>query len=459
MARVIDKSKIKPSFPSEKKLKYVNVNKLFWSFNVRTVDSHFDRSKKKTVISREKIDTWSSFTPGLVFFKTRNTNHYKDQFIIQTMGPFTMIELEDLDDALEKAAGKDEGQIKLFKDANQEKKAVERRDLVHKWLLESELCMDYDNLDVPPDWQKKIDEQEAEEKELAEHAELTPEEIRKLENRVVVHYPRHHHTWGSSKYWTMTKEEPKIVDLQNDPRELYYGHNDDIPNIHLAAQITHAQDYPLAESHNGRHYSYFWRDADYSDAPDIRILKVSNMNKKYLQDFMHVDRFFKTMIGNTVTMDDRLVRWHTARLIRSELEGLKMFENFEVFNKEMYDTYEEIKRYSNYNYSSLQGVATGDLHDFFDKVFDMQIFVRENQDDEEAIREKSLELFGIKDVENAIGVDLDVYDKLQKLLEYAEPVAPLLNRVEFLNYNDRTITPEAERLVKEVLDSKHLKYN
>jgi hypothetical protein len=107
----------------------------------------------------------------------------------------------------------------------------------------------------------------------------------------------------------------------------------------------------------------------------------------------------------------------------------------------------------------LQGVATGDLHDFFDKVFDMQIFVRENQDDEEAIREKSLELFGIKDVENAIGVDLDVYDKLQKLLEYAEPVAPLLNRVEFLNYNDRTITPEAERLVKEVLDSKHLKYN
>lgn len=460
MSMLIDKSKLKPAFQPEPLLKYTNVNELFWSYNIRRVSSHFDRSKKKTIVTRDDVEFWHDLNTERLFYKKGPTSKYKDEYIIQTMGQFTMIEMGEIPKEFNVKDLSDDANDSDI--AKMKKHYVKRRDLVYEYLVKSKLYKDYDTLEVPEDWQKKIDDRDEEEGKLAEHEELTPAELRKLENKIPVKYIVRYWKntqWSKDDYdsrfhhWKMT--DIKIPELQQSEDIIYYGHNADDKKLCFAAHF-------VVRGKNQYEFENWdtFKPNTGSENP-YKFLKISNINKKYLNEFLHIDRFFKIMINDTITMDNKLVNWHTARLISDQLKNLRMFRNFEAFNSDLSEKYEKLVKFYDqhqhafgwYSYSTTE--MKDEIMEYFDKVLNFQLFVKDNPNDPEAIAERSMQLFSIDDAKNAIAVDIEMYDILQELLEYAEEVGPLLNNVEFL-FQTKDISNEQEVLVKDILLSKRL---
>jgi hypothetical protein len=462
MARLIDRSKLKPAFKPEPKLKYESINKVFWSYNLRIVSSYFDRNKKKTIVQREEVQHWQRFKPDLVFYKTTSTSKYKDEYIIETMGPFTMIELEDIPKEFDISELEDTDNISDKALINYKKSYVERRNLVLKYLKSSKLFKSYDDIVVPDDWKTKLDKRDEKEKELSEYSELSPAELRKLENKIPIKFISYYHQHNyntrdySSRLFHFKMTDSKIPDLQQSENIIYYGHNLDDKKLCLAGNF-------FNKTTNHYHYlDYHTFKPNSNHENKHKFIKISNINKKYLHDFLHINQFFEILIGNTVTMDIELINWHTARIINENLNKLQMFKNFETFNSDCYDKYNKLMDFHKHYHASIDWHTystynmESELMNYFNKSLNLQLFVRENNGDVDAISKKGLELFSINNLEDAKVVDIEIYDMLQELLEYAEEVGPLLNNVTFLHSKFDNISNEQELLVKEILNAKRL---
>jgi hypothetical protein len=88
------------------------------------------------------------------------------------------------------------------------------------------------------------------------------------------------------------------------------------------------------------------------------------------------------------------------------------------------------------------------LISFHEKLMQLQLFARQNSDDVDTIASLSKTLFSTE-YENAVGLDLDIYDILQELKEYAEPLSVLLNELPILSKQDEG-TPIPENLEAEI---------
>lgn len=463
MARLIDRSKLKPAFKTEPKLKYESINKVFWSYNLRIVSSYFDRNKKKTIVQREELKSWQRFKPDLLYYKTTPTSKYKDEYIIETMGPFTMIELEDIPKEFDVSELEDTDNISNNALINYKKSYVERRNLVLKYLKSSKLFKSYDDIVVPDDWKTNLDKRDEREKELSEYSELSPAELRKLENKIPIKFINYYHQNCYSKdystrlfHFRMT--DSKIPELQQSENIIYYGHNLDDKKLCFAAHFLNKD----KAAYGYMDWTTFEPNSNHENKH--KFIKISNINKKYLHDFLHVDQFFEILIENTITMDIELINWHTARIIDENLNKLLMFRNFETFNSDCYDKYCKLIDFHKHYYASINWHTYSsynmedELMNYFNKSLNLQLFVRENNGDVDAISKKGLELFSINNLEDAKVVDIEIYDILQELLEYAEEVGPLLNNVSFLNSDSKycNISNEQELLVKEILNAKRL---
>lgn len=167
-------------------------------------------------------------------------------------------------------------------------------------------------------------------------------------------------------------------------------------------------------------------------------------------------------------MDYRLTKWHTANLINEVIDNdLQFFNNYSGINAEMAEIYKELKEYrdkyyTNYNRHSYGADYIIKEHmPFFDKLLEMQLYVQGNPEDDKGILKMSKELFGIPDVKNAIAMEQEVYDKLQILIEYAEPVKDLFNNVNNLvnkGPSSAEITMQQEGLIKQILEANKLSY-
>ncbi len=439
MSRVIDTHKLKPRFKLEKSLRYTDINTMFWGFKIRLVQSSFNSKKNSKSISRTEVESWGPFDYSRVFFKKDRTKVAKDAYLTDEGGDFIMLELADKSDLEESM----EELSKEHKAALQ--KSFDRRDLVLKWVLKSEYVTNYDEIEIPEDYSKQYDNYDDESGDVLQ---ISPKERRRLEQRIVVTTPTFngHSTWESPNI-TFKKHEPKIEDLVESDLNVYYGVNSDRETLEEVARLMKSY---------GRHGNYGGNKFYEDESSHFKLLKVSTTNVQYVKQFEHVDRFFtKLTHHNLITMADELVKWHTARIINENLVYLKFFANFDVFHQEYANYYLELKKYGNQWGTSVSLGAH--RQQYFDKVLEMQLFVRENQNDAEAIRNKSKELFIIDEVEDGLGVDLELYDKLHLLLEYAEPVHPLFNSISFLtNTSKHSITSDQQVLIREILQRKNL---
>ena len=466
LSHIIDKTQLSPVYQTDKTIKYGPISELFWGLNPRHISKAKDYKTNKEEILRVDIDDWYRFSPTNCYLQLGPTTQAKDFYMIQTLGSsFTTIRLLDdeslksyiKDDELEVTTNPD-GSTTTTKKPNKwtkdyVDKLIAKRDRIIELIKKSKLFKSYDDVVVPEDWNKKFEESETVAKENEKEEKLTPAELRKLAEQTIVHSlikstdPQKDK--GLPFRWI--KNTIKISDLKDDPGNVYYSYCDEdtIPIATILLWRMFKSDIKL-------------------DSSKIKLYRVSkSMPKKFLKKHKHIDQFFKIETDKSKTMAKELVEWTTAKYIRENLDQLKFMRNYKLFNPEISDLYKEVKDYAIRHYDDTYKNFTDKypsgktfidgVLDYTSKVTEFQLFVRDHQKDSEAIKIKSLELFGVDTIEESVGYNLEMYDKMQILLNYAEPVKALLNHVNLLvDIKNPDIPVETETMIKEVIEAKGL---
>lgn len=489
LVNIIDKTQLSPIYQGDKTIKYGNIGLMLWGLNPRQVKKEKDYKTKKESIVRPDIEDWYSFDAKNCYLQLGATNLAKDFYINQLNGgsPFTTIRLLD-DESLESYIKKDEVEVTTNKDGSTTTttkpnkwtkdyidKLTVKRDNIVKLIKSSTLFKSYDDIVVPDDWNKKFEENEEVVKENEKEEKLTPAELRKLAGQTVIHglvKAKLNQKDGLPFKWE--KQTIKIFDLRNACCNVYYGYTDE-------------NAIPVATILLWKMYGNYVVDNEVCnrnlDPKKINIYRVSrSMNPKFLKNHQHINQFFKIESDKSKTMAKELVEWATAKYIKGNIDKLKFMRNYRLFNSEIAELYLEVKNYSlkyyNDNYSDFTDkYPTGKtfiegMLDYTSKVTEFQLFVREHskntatsvkgrdivdRGNKESIMRKSLELFGIDTVEESVGYNLEMYDKMQVLLGYAESIGSLFNHIDLLiDISNPAIEAETEMLIKEVIDNKGL---
>ncbi len=467
LTSIIDKSQLSPVYQGDKTFRYGPVKDLLWGLNCRLITKTRDWKTQKEEIVRKDAEDWYHFNSQNCYFQLGSTNLAKDHYLIQTTnsgGGFTTIRLLD-DESMYSQVKEDEVEITTNKDGSTTTstkpnkwtkdyvdKLVAKRDRLVGLIKKSKLFKSYDDVVVPEDWNKKFEASEEVVKENAKEEKLTPLELRKLAEQTIVHFLIKQDipdAIGLPFKWQ--KNTLKISDLRDDESQVYYSYGDEstIPMATILLWRMYGKDQSLNPEH-------------------IKLYRVSkSMPKKFLKKHKHINDFFRIESDKKKTMSAELVEWTTAKYIREKLDELKFMRNYKLFNQEISELYKEVKDYSikfyNDNYSTftskypsgkefIEGVL-----DYTSKVTEFQLFVRDHKDDAKAIQLESQRLFGIDSVEEAVGYNLDMYDKMQILLNYAEPVKALLNHVGLLtDIKNPEVPVDTETMIKEVIVAKGL---
>ena len=370
----------------------------------------------------------------------------------------------------------------------------DRRGRVIDFIKKSTVALRLETVSVPDSFQWG-EEEDVVEAQIAQEQKLrnmSPEDRRKLEQRVVAFTPRgfDNTPWKVNsndmvRLFEWQKIEPKLGEVQNlDGEEVYYGSSKDEELIHMVAAISRPVNGSMYAEN--KQFSYYRDDAkefrerwglssyDYKQkylnnwGPDARVtlLKVAEDQKKHYTNYRHITEFFQRVEGKTLTMSRLLIDWHTARIISERIHDLRFLAGYSAFDAEVAEKYRKLLAFFKENYRDIseysrKGNYFGLQKDMYeqvlahhDKVAQLQLFIRQNQDDAEAIADMSKTLFNAE-LEHAHGLNLEYYDLYNELLEYASPIHNLLNHLKVLT-DVGTLTPELEAEVRFYLSSKGL---
>jgi hypothetical protein len=430
LSRIIDKNLLKPTYPKDSTIKF-NGSLMFDELNlsIRCVTKSYDYKKQVEVINRTPIKD-NSLHNLPIYITRKFANNKKDKYLL-TVGSksFNLIVVPEIEEDLSKInpLTKKEDSNELLKDY------LIRKQKFINYLLESKEYIDYDALEVPDTFEATDDE--AYEAEVV----LTNAERRALEQKIPVNKLNNYsfdYGYMSQKF-NWNRSEVKIADcLALEGDNLFYGFSDDTELLNLCAGTL--CDYGSSLYLNGNY-----------------VIKISKDNSKKLTNFKHVSQYFATIIDNKLTMANALIKWHTAQLISESLDKLTYLFNFELFNADYVTLHKELRKYVNDHYRH-PNISTSNLIEHFNKVLNAQLYVREHVDDTQAISDKMKELFGesMKGLDGAIGVDIDIYDKLQELLIYTERIGPIFQNMSILTMSGSKISSELERDIKLLLELK-----
>lgn len=460
LSKIIDRTQLNPTYSLDKTLKYETPNSLLWGMSVRRIfrNNVYKNGKYVDEIKRDDVGGWHDFNANNLYIQTDNTSTTRDFYLGHTIGVFNTIRVtpeEELLKELVKPTEKDEnGKDKPNKwTEDYVKKLIDKRNRVLEFIKKSKLYKSYESIEVPEDWIKKFEATQIKDTEVAkeEGAKLpvySPADLRKLAEKTVAHVLVKDQYRKDNLPFSWSKIEPKISELKDDESEIYYDHGDS-EKLQLTTVLLYGM-------YNGKFDK------------DFKLIRVSkSMPKKFLKKHKFIDDFYKVQTATKVGMSKQLVQWLTAKMIHEKLEQIKFMRNYKPFNLEVQELYEEVKAYSKANFTEnymdyITKYNTGkdfieSMLDYTTKVCELQLYIREHSTDSEAVKQKSLELFGIDTISSAIGLNLDMYDKLVQLMEYAEPVKALFNHIDILTDIKAPIIPfDTEILIKEVIDSKGL---
>jgi len=475
LSNIVDINSLRPKFMNTDIKFSLEIGGLFPYFDLKLHTEYQDKNdENKFKTKREVFDFVSSINFENFYFLTEDTatsSRYKEIYLCRQSDSrsFVTISPQSDDHIYEKVKQLvAKNKIKFSEIETTVGKFKAKRDLIIKLIQSSELYKNYSDITIPEDFKETLTKIE---KGIAEKAEservLTAAEIRELEERVVAHeyearsfcYPTHH-----ADTFKHVKIEPKFESIKNLKITLYYGFQVDETKLQYASHILYPQR----------------RDPD-----KMGILLVSKSNKKHFKMHKHIDDFFGTtetikdekglIIGTSIKMENKIVKWNTARIISEKMGDLSFFNNFSIFNDEMTELFNEISSYKKDNYHDMSiyanRVGVLEHHEnfvkFLNKLMEFQLFLEDSSNDESSILEKAKDLAGVNVSENTkevLVVDTDMLNKLDKLLAYAKPISMLLNNIEILtlkgnykNYASSSISIpfELEMEIKEYIKLKH----
>jgi hypothetical protein len=463
LSRVIDRENIVAKFSVDKSIMFSMPKTFFKGLNVRTVfktvTNRGYKSSVKEGIKREDIGSWGDFHPDRLYVTTGKASFRKDMFIISRLSTnpydrpnFTLITLPDADSdkaLLDSFDLKSPDQLKTY---NRVKAGHDERDKLIKHILASKKVINYDDIDVPDDFMKDAsDDSGSEEVDSVETVQESDKERRRREQKILVLKPSwilRNTVYESDTSFDWQRKELAIEQIEDFEGVCVYGYKEDDEELHFAVNILCAGEWDIGQL----------------EGDEIRVFKIAKTLTKHFKTGVHVKDFLFSFKDKHISMHDELVRWNTGRLIGPELEKVRFLSNFGLFNKEMSDAYNELRTYVHENYSvpfnSVSYKGYGMNRDTFsqfveqiDKVTQLQMYITNNPDDAEGIAAHSKALFNLE-IGGALGIDMDKYNMLQKILEYGTPVATLLNKIPCLTDAHSTISAEVETAVKEYVQYK-----
>lgn len=357
-------------------------------------------------------------------------------------------------------------------------KVLNRWRRLNKYILESEGIEFYDTIEVPENYRERnkgVEEDgvlKQEEEVKTKEAQQSAEERRKLKGDTVLFTP----AWSYDKYgqddnfyhWDKREIPVTAIDAWNEP-EIYYSSDDDSSLLKLAAFITRPRDMDLKSRRPDPNDSSSYagsRATAFDFNPEVKLIKVAQNRVKYYRDFKHIRSFFFEVKNKTITMSNKLIKWNTARLIHQYMERLSFMDGFQRFHEEHYNTYVQLKNYHDNHYrevgdyaGKIKDIGQAEYEDMIshmDAVQELQVFVAENPDDHEAIVQLTKQLFGNgteEQIKDGCAIDMNLRNKLLKLLDYVEPIHVMLNHMPILKYVQE-MTEELELEIRNYLQYK-----
>tara|TARA_R100001198_G_scaffold32148_3_gene17142 strand:+ start:45 stop:2786 length:2742 start_codon:yes stop_codon:yes gene_type:complete len=485
IANIIDKDSLKPAFAPDPRIKNGSVGKLFEKLSVTHIEKVRDYKSGKDEVKRQDATSYAGFRENSIFLKTdENFNRIKDIYLNQGMGGAIIVISKPKAEMPEKVLNMPPGDYKDQAVA-MHNKIIAKRNRVWELLKESDYTKSYDNVIVDPEWLADYKQESTAAEELAKFDTLSPEERRKIEERMVAYSFRHNQNYwrdpSNRKRYILDKIEPKVKDLMKTERTTYYGTKADEEALIAACGVLH--DYAPKVKHVYKELSYWWKEADspvyFFDTPPVshrghdgkwpewsmpgtdainldfdtpQLIRVSQSNVKHItmnSNVKHISEFFLQLTDNGgYTMDEYAIKWYTAQKVRPILNKTYLYCLKDI-NQDLFDKYTKV-------YNACQMITTSDwvksteVFSAMDKLMQFQEFV-ESTDDANAIKNKSRELF-VLDMPESVAQDKEVIDAFNELEEFTEGVHVMLSSISEIQY-----APDVDyvnldvKLIKEIM--------
>lgn len=326
---------------------------------------------------------------------------------------------------------------------------------LNEYILASDGIQFYENFVVPEDYGKEKEQETADDDTLSteqdvqgKEAKESAEERRKLSGKTVLFTPRIVSTLAYERapyqLYDWHKIEPMVADIdQWDNDEVFYSSDDESSLLIMAAAITRPQDAFYDNTIRSRTDEE--RLENFKVARPVRLVKVAQNRVKYYRDFKHIRNFFGQVKNKVITMSNALIKWNTGRYVHKNMNKLAFLNNFSLFDTEKAVQYQTLVRYCATYYRSIEELTDAtkykavqkeeydDMISHLDQVMELQLFVREHAGESEAIAARVREMYGTQaDIHDGAALDTNIYDMLQALLEYAEPIQVMFNEMPVL---------------------------
>jgi hypothetical protein len=483
LAKIVDKDTIKPSFTPDPRIKYGPANKLFEGFNLMAPKMISNK------MEREPVKSWGGFQAKHLYAREGSFNKYKDAYLRQLdqdskwdPNKVCTYTLEDLDSKFAEDINKASGETLawLMKEKN---RITAKRSAVLKFIEASEWYKNYDEVEVPESFITDSKLEESQQAQLSKFTNLSAADRRAIEERMVAYTLRYDDRKDS--FFTLDKIEPKAKDLMASTNRIYYCTSEDEHKMRAAALALfyivppHNKVYENSyqKSYDKNHSEpVFWyehppvRYMTYSkdkyedwaipkqgwDTPQL--IRVSQDKVKHIiknPNVRHIDELFLQLTpNNEYTMDQSLIKYYTAYKL-SKIADFTFMKGIGCIHPDLQKDYCELLdlRLDHFSYGNHRAIDK-EITNFMDKLYDFQLFCAIPNIDAQDVKAKSKEMFVLSDIPNARAADLDILDKYDNLVEFAEEIAPMLNSIESLNDRQCDMSPALEKEIRVYLRAK-----
>ena len=483
IANIIDKEALKPAFAPDPTITNGSVKKLFEKMSVTHITKLRDYKTGKDEIKREDATSYAGFSETSIYLKTdENFNKMKDIYLNHLAGGPIIVISKEKAELPEKIRNMAPGEYKSNAIAAYNK-IIAKRNRVWELLKESEYTNSYDDVVVDPDWLEDYKQDATAAEELAKFDNLSPEDRRKIEERMVAYTFRYNDKYwrdpNNRKRYTLDKIEPKVKDLMKTERITYYGTKADEELLTVACGVLH--EYAPTRRKVYPNISYWHKDADspvyFFDTPPVshrksdgtwyewsiddevnvdfdtpQLIRVSQSNVKHITmnpNVKHISEFFLQLTDNGgYTMDEYAIKWYTGQKVRGIRDRMYLYCLKDI-NKDLFDKYTKVYEAASSDNGLSSWVKNSEIYGTMDKIMQFQEFV-ENTDDADAIKQKSRELF-VLDIPESVAQDKEVIDAFNELEEFSGGIHVMLNNIHGIEY-----APDADvnldvNLIKEIM--------
>lgn len=415
LAKIIDLKEIEPVYKvNGHNIKFKALEKVFKGFSVKSYKLIYSYKLQKQVTERKLITMWGDFNFDNLFLKTEKSDPRINSHLC-SIGA-TVLSVNNLENLL-----------------NENKSSVEIKDYTDKLvslLIESGIKI-YEDVIVSENSDVILSEEET-----VIEKEPTPAELRKLNERIVCNtITEIYLNTINGKAFKNKKKEPKISELQNREKPLFYGFQEDESKIHFAGELLKPQ-----LNTNG-----YFND-------DFGLVLISKQVKQHFKKFNHIDDLFgvqeEVIINNekfiNIKMNEHIIKWNTARKIKPHLDSFKFLNWFKLIDENYFDDFITLEKYCENNYSQVShqksygsNIFLDNFVDFIDKIEIIQNITDSDRDDKlDAINEIILNSSLPNNTCSGIVIDKDIIAILNKLLIYSSDLKLMLNQLN-LSYQNR----------------------